>query len=68
VARRVAANGIVCVAWQQVSVGKNWAGASTDVLVTDRLLQFWIGDQLVKTVTRTRSGEVRKKRASVPRR
>jgi hypothetical protein len=67
VARRVAANGIVCVAWQQVSVGKNWAGANADVLVTDQLLQIWIDDQLVKTVTRTSTGEVRKKNASITR-
>jgi transposase InsO family protein len=66
VSRRVATNGIVCVAWQQVSVGKHRAGASCDVLVTDDLLQFWVGDELLKTVTRTSTGEVRKKRASVP--
>jgi transposase InsO family protein len=64
VSRRVAANGIVCVAWQQVSVGKHRAGARCDVLVTDQLLQFWIGDELLKTVERASSGEVRKKNAS----
>jgi transposase InsO family protein len=62
--RRVSANGVVCVAWQQVSVGKHRAGARCDVLVTDQLLQFWVGDQLLKTVPRTSSGEVRKKNAS----
>ena len=67
VARRVASNGIVSVDWQQVSVGKHRAGARCDVLVTDQLLQFWIGDELMKTVPRTRTGEVRKKRASVRR-
>jgi transposase InsO family protein len=66
VARRVASNGIVSVAWQQVSVGKHHAGADCDVLVTDKILQFWIGDELCKTVTRTSTGEVRKKRASIP--
>ncbi len=66
VSRRVATNGVVCVAWQQVSVGKHRAGASCDVLVTDQLLQFWVGDELLETVQRTSSGEVRKKRASVP--
>jgi len=64
VSRRVAANGVVCVAWQQVSVGKHRAGARCDVLVTDQLLQFWIGDELLKTVERAGSGEVRKKNAS----
>jgi transposase InsO family protein len=63
ITRKVGANGIVCVNWQQVSVGKHRAGASCDVLVTDQLLQFWIGDELMKTVARTGSGEVRKKHA-----
>ena len=66
VSRRVASNGIVCVAWQQVSVGRNWAGHRCDVLVAPELLQFWIGQKLLKTVTRTSTGEVRKKRASTP--
>jgi transposase InsO family protein len=66
VSRRVASNGIVCVAWQQVSVGRNWAGHRCDVLVAPELLQFWIGTELLKTVTRTSTGEVRKKRASLP--
>jgi transposase InsO family protein len=66
VSRRVGANGVVCVSWQQVSVGKHHAGARCDVQVTDQLLQFWIGNELCKTVARTSRGEVRKKRASVP--
>lgn len=67
VSRRVASNGVVCVAWQQVSVGKHHAGARCDVHVTDQLLQFWIGNDLAKTVARTSRGEVRKKRASIQR-
>jgi len=63
VSRKVGRNGIVCVGWQQVSVGKHRAGARCDVLVSDQLLQFWIGAELMKTVTRTSSGEVRKKHA-----
>jgi hypothetical protein len=63
VSRKVRGNGIVCVGWQQVSVGKHRAGQRCDVLVSDQLLQFWIGDELMKTVTRTSSGEVRKKHA-----
>lgn len=54
-------NGTVCVAWQQVSVGKHRAGSRCDVLVSDQVLQFWIGAELLKTVTRTSTGEVRKK-------
>jgi hypothetical protein len=33
------------------------------VLVSDQLLQFWIGEVLLKTVTRTSTGELRKKHA-----
>ena len=64
VSRHVARNGVVCVAYQQVSVGKHYAGSPCDVLVADQLLQFWIGNDLVKTVTRTSSGEIRKKHAA----
>jgi transposase InsO family protein len=67
VARRVGANGVVCVSWQQVSVGKHHAGARCDVHVGEELLQFWIGSDLCKTVARDSRGEVRKKRASIPR-
>lgn len=50
------------MAWQ-VSVGKHRAGSRCDVMVTDQMLQFWIGEALMKTVTRTSTGQVRKKRA-----
>jgi transposase InsO family protein len=63
VSRKVAPNGLVCVSWQQVSVGKHWAGSCCDVLVTEAVLQFWVGNQLLKTVARTSTGEIRKKRA-----
>jgi transposase InsO family protein len=64
VARKVGPNGIVCVSWQQVSVGKHHAGQRCDVHVSPGLLQFWVGADLLKTVTRTSSGEVRKKNAA----
>jgi transposase InsO family protein len=64
VTRRVAANGLVCVGWQQVSVGKHYGGSACNVLVSDGLLQFWVGNELLKTVARTGSGEIRKKNAS----
>jgi hypothetical protein len=63
VSRRVGANGIVCVSWQQVCVGRHHAGARCDVHVDGDLLRFWIDDQLVKTAARTSHGEVRNKRA-----
>ena len=43
------------------------AGKSVDVHVTDRVIQVWDGNQLLKTAARTTTGEVRKKRASVAR-
>jgi transposase InsO family protein len=64
VARKVGPNGVVCVSWQQVSVGKHHAGARCDVHVGRDLLQFWVGSDLLKTVTRTSTGEVRKKHAA----
>jgi hypothetical protein len=63
VTRKVAANGLVCVDWQQVSVGKHFGGSPCNVLVSDRTLQFWVGGELLKTVARRRVGPVRKKRA-----
>ena len=63
VSRRVAPNGIVCVDSQHISVGKHYGGGTCDVLVTDGLFQFWVGNELLKTVARTKAGEIRKKHA-----
>jgi hypothetical protein len=63
VSRRVAPNGIVCVDSQHISVGKHYGGNSCDVLVTDGLFQFWVGNELLKTVARTKTGDIRKKHA-----
>lgn len=67
VTRRVATNGIVCVNWQQISVGKHRAGDNVDVHVQEKILQIWSGSELLKTVVRTSEGQVRKKKASVNR-
>lgn len=64
VCRKVASNGVVSIDYQQVSVGRNYAGSSCDVLVTDGLLQFWVGSELLKTVARTGTGVVRKLHAN----
>jgi transposase InsO family protein len=58
VSRRVGANGVICVSWQQVCVGISHAGQHVDVHVADQLLQIWNGQELIKTVTRTSRGEV----------
>ena len=64
VSRKVTTNGVVCVGYQQVSVGKHFGGSPCDVLVTGGILQLWVGNQLVKTVARTSNGEIRKKHAA----
>src|SRR5215472_7038530 len=43
VTRRVSAVGVVCVGWQQVSVGKHYSGSACNVLVSERVLQVWLG-------------------------
>jgi hypothetical protein len=63
VSRRVAPNGIVCVDSQHISVGKHYGGSACDVLVTDGLFQFWVGNELLKTASRASTGEIRKKHA-----
>jgi len=64
VCRKVASNGVVSVDYQQVSVGRNYSGTACDVLVTEGLLQFWVGSELLKTVARTGNGVVRKLHAN----
>lgn len=66
VARRASAVGVVCVNWQQVSIGIAAAGRNIDVWVTDEVLQFFDGDHLLRTEKRTTPGPIRKKRASIP--
>lgn len=65
IARRVSAVGVVCVAWQQISVGKHRAGHTVDIHVGPQLLHIWDGNELLKTALRDNTKEVRKKRASV---
>ena len=70
VSRLVARNGVVCVDSQHISVGKHFGGNTCDVLVTPGLFQFWVGNELLKTVARAKPGEIRKKHAegTAPRR
>lgn len=63
ISRRVASNGVISVSWQQFSVGKHHSGEQVDVHVTDRLLEVWSGNELIKTLIRASGGEIRKKRA-----
>jgi hypothetical protein len=66
VSRRVASNGVISVAWQQVSVGKHRGGQVVDVHLRDRLLEVWSGNDLIRTIARDNTGTVRKRRASRP--
>jgi transposase InsO family protein len=66
VARRASAVGVVCVNWQQVCLGVAAAGRPVDVWVTDQVLQFYDGDQLLRTEKRRTPGEVRVKKSQAP--
>ena len=64
ISRRVTANGIISVAWQEISCGKHRAGRRIDIQLQGPMLQIWDGDELLKTVLRTNGKEVRKKHAA----
>ena len=51
VARRASKLGVVCVSWQQVCLGVAAAGRNIDVWVTRDVMQFFDGDQLLRTET-----------------
>jgi transposase InsO family protein len=68
VTRRASAVGVVCVSWQQVCLGVAAAGRPIDVWVTESVLQFYDGDQLLRTQKRDSTGEVRVKRSTAPQR
>ena len=65
VSRRVAANGVISVAWQQISCGKHRAGRRVDVHLDGPTMQIWDGEELLKTVLRDNRMEVRKKHAAM---
>ena len=58
VARRAGANGVVSVNWQQVCLGAAAAGHNIDVHVSEEVMQFWDGDELLRTARRERPGPV----------
>jgi len=53
VSRRVTTNGVISVAWQQISCGKHREGRRVDIHLQGPTLQIWDGDELIKTVLRT---------------
>ena len=64
ITRKVSVNGVITVAWQQISVGRHREGRRVDVHVLADILEVWDGNELLKTVARTTKGVVRKKRAA----
>lgn len=68
VSRKASAVGVVMVSWQQVCLGVAAAGRSIDVWVTNDVLQFYDGDQLLRTQKRDSEGSVRVKRSTAPKR
>jgi hypothetical protein len=64
ISRTVSANGVISVAWQQISCGKHRAGRRVDLHLQGPVMQIWDGDELLKTVLRTNDKEVRKKHAA----
>jgi transposase InsO family protein len=63
ISRLVSRNGVIVVSNQQFSVGKHRSGRVVDVRVREELLEVWDGNELVKSVLRTSTGVVRKKKA-----
>jgi len=63
ISRTVTVNGVISVSAQAFSVGKHRCGHVVDVHVLERFFEVWDGPELVKTVLREGTGEVRKKRA-----
>jgi len=64
-ARCIGGNGVICIAWQQISIGRHKAGLDVDVLVSDSMIHIYYKEELLKTALRSNSKEVRKKWASV---
>jgi transposase InsO family protein len=64
ITRKVSVNGVITVAWQQISIGRHREGRRVDVHVLDGILEVWDGNELIKTVARTTKEVIRKKRAA----
>jgi hypothetical protein len=64
ISRRITTNGVISVAWQEISCGKHRAGRRVDIHLQGPTMQIWDGEELIKTVLRTNRKEVRKKHAA----
>jgi hypothetical protein len=64
ISRRVASNGVISVAWQQISCGMHRGGRWVDIHLMGPTMQIFDGDELIETVLRTSDKELRKRHAS----
>jgi hypothetical protein len=64
ISRRITTNGVISVAWQEISCGKHRAGRRVDIHLQGPTMQIWDEEELIKTVLRTNDKEVRKKHAA----
>jgi transposase InsO family protein len=65
ITRTVTTNGVISIAYQQLSVGKHRHGRRVDVRVLPEILEVWDGNELLRTAARTTKGaNIRKKRAA----
>lgn len=62
ISRQVGANGVVSMAWQQISVGKHRGGYKVDIYNEKDMVQIVDGSELIKCVLQNRPGEVIRKR------
>ena len=53
ISRKVTTNGVISVAWQEISCGKHRPADRVDIHLQGPTLQIWDGDELIKTVLRT---------------
>jgi transposase InsO family protein len=63
ISRTVSINGVISITNQMFSVGKQRSGHLVDVRVLPTLFQVWDGAELIKSIARLNTKEVRKKRA-----
>lgn len=64
ISRKITTNGVISVAWQEISCGKHRAGRRVDIHLQGPLMQIFDGEELLKTVLRANGKEVRKKHAA----
>jgi len=64
ISRKITTNGVISVAWQEISCGKHRAGRRVDIHLQGPVMQIFDGEELIKTVLRSNGKEVRKKHAA----